>query len=445
MHAESHKTYRLVTFGCQMNEHDSEVIAGILENMGYRATSDEAADLVLFNTCCVRENASTRLYGHVASLKRLKKEKPGIIIGICGCLAQQPGEAVKIRESLPHVDLVFGTHNLHRLPEFMARLAEEGGPVYDIANESEPHEGLPARRGSRLKAWVTIMYGCNNFCAYCIVPYVRGREQSRRMSAVLAEVGELARQGIKEVTLLGQNVNSYGKDLPDKTDFADLLGAVNGVPDLERIRFQTSHPRDVSSRLIEVMAGAAKVCEHLHLPLQAGSDDVLKSMNRGYTSQHYLSIVHELRRQIPSISLTTDIIVGFPGESEQDFEATLAVVNEVQYDSAFTFAYSPRRGTPAAEISGQVPDADKQNRLERLIELQNAISLSRNRDEVGRIHEVLVEGPSQRENHIWVGRTRTNKLVHFGYREPLAPGMLIPVRIKEGQTHTLYGEWEGKP
>lgn len=440
---KEHKTYRIITYGCQMNEHDSEALAGMLERMGYRKSPGDEADVVLLNTCSVRENASRRLYGNVASLKRLKKGNPGTIIGICGCLAQQPGEAERIRKDLPHVDLVFGTHNLHRLPELLDQVLESRVPAFEILDESEgPVEGLPVKRESKLKAWVTIMFGCNNFCAYCIVPYVRGREKSRRPGQILTEVAELARDGVREVTLLGQNVNSYGKDLDEGVDFADLLAAVDKVPGLERIRFQTSHPRDVTDKLVEVMAGAPKVCEHLHLPLQSGSDSVLRKMNRGYTAAHYLGIVRQLRCAIPAISLTTDIIVGFPGESEEDFQKTLDIVREVRYDSAFTFAYSKRQGTPAAGWPDQVVEEAKLERLQRLIDLQNSISFERNQEEVGRVFEVMAEGPSQREASIWVGRTRTNKMVHFPWSSSLESGSLVRVRISEGQTHTLYGALE---
>jgi len=433
------KTYRIITFGCQMNEHDSEALAGILEKMGYQRTESEEADLTLFNTCCVRENAAQRLYGHVASLKRIKKSKPHAIIGVCGCLPQQPGEAESLMRQLPHVDLVFGTHNTHRLPELIARIKETGKPVCEILDEGEVVENLPVRRESQLKAWVTIMHGCNNFCSYCIVPYVRGREKSRQMSDILRELAVLGNSGVKEVTLLGQNVNFYGKDLPGQPDFADLLQAANGVPGIERIRFQTSHPRDVTEKLIKTMADCEKVCEHLHLPLQAGSDRILRLMNRGYTAEHYLKIVDSLRKAMPEISLTTDIIVGFPGESDADFEDTLAVVRAVRYDSAFTFAYSPRTGTPAAASAEQIDEAVKKERLQQLIDLQNGISLELNQAETGRVYDILVEGRSQREEAVWVGRTRTNKLVHFNYEAGTEVGQTIKVRITEGQTHTLYG------
>jgi len=438
------KTYRIITFGCQMNEHDSEALAGILEKMGYQRTESEEADLTLFNTCCVRENAAQRLYGHVASLKRIKKSKPRAIIGVCGCLPQQPGEAEALMRQLSHVDLVFGTHNAHRLPELIARFRETGAPVCEILAEGDVVEGLPVRRASQLKAWVTIMHGCNNFCSYCIVPYVRGREKSRQMSDILRELGALGNSGVREITLLGQNVNSYGKDLPGQPDFADLLQAANGVPGIERIRFQTSHPRDVTTKLIQTMADCEKVCEHLHLPLQAGSDRVLRLMNRGYTATHYLNIVDGLRKAMPGISLTTDIIVGFPGESAADFEDTLMMMRTVRYDSAFTFAYSPRTGTPAAASNEQVDAAVKKERLQQLINLQNGISLELNRAETGRTHEILVEGPSQREESVWIGRTRSNKLVHFNHEAgtEVEVGQTIQIRITEGQTHTLYGTRE---
>ncbi|MGE5558279.1 MAG: tRNA (N6-isopentenyl adenosine(37)-C2)-methylthiotransferase MiaB [Bacillota bacterium] len=438
------KQYYIQTFGCQMNEHDSENLAGILRQMGYaQAERMEEADLILFNTCCVRGNAENRAYGNIGNLKRLKKAKPHLIIGVCGCMPQQPMERAKILRSYPHVDLIFGTHNLHCLPDLLAKAESVKTPVEEIWDEEGAiKEGLPVQRASKLKAWVTIIYGCNNFCAYCVVPYVRGRERSRQPQMILDEISGLVQDGVKEVTLLGQNVNSYGKDLYNNTDFPGLLAEINKIPGDFRIRFTTSHPKDLSEKLIQTMADSEKVCEHLHLPVQAGSDRILSAMNRCYSRDQYLDLVAHLRDAIPAIALTTDLIVGFPGETEEDFEETLDLVERVRFDGAFTFAYSPRMGTTAADLPDQIPDKVKSRRLYRLIEIQNRISGEINSQLAGKTCEVLVEGINRKNPCYLEGRTRGNKLALFTSAEESANlyGRFVPVKITAPQTWNLYGE-----
>ena len=459
-----HKKARVVAFGCQMNERDAETISGLLEQMGYAgpdanggvgADAGESAgidaDVVIFVTCCVRENAENRAIGNLGDMKRLKAQKPGMIIGICGCMVQQEHVKHMVEQRMPWVDLVFGTHNIHRLPELMARV-EAGERVIEVWDEAhEIVEGLPASRAFRHKSFVNITYGCNSFCTYCIVPYVRGRERSRRPDDILAEVRELAASGCREVTLLGQNVNSYGRGLPPDRDgrvwgFADLLRAVNAVDGIARIRFTTSHPRDFSDEMIEAAASCDKVCEHFHLPLQAGSDRVLKMMNRGYTSARYLDLVDRIRQAVPGASITTDIMVGFPGETESDFEETLDMVRKARFDAAFTFIYSPREGTPAASMPDQALEEVKRDRIYRLIDLVNAIAEGVNESLRGRVVEVMVDGPSERDPSIFAGRTRSNKMVHWrpddraGASAPPVPGDLVMVRVLVPRTWTLHGE-----
>ena len=343
------KRYYLKTMGCQMNEHDSEVIAGILASLGYVPTDElEEADFILYNTCSVRENPERKVYGHIGAFRLLKEAKPELVIGICGCMPQQRDELESILDKLPHVDLIFGTHNIHRLPELLER-AQSGERVVEVWDEAEAapgedsRDGLPVVRRHNVKAFVNVIYGCTNFCSYCIVPYTRGKEHSRLPEKIVEEVRGLAQQGFKEVTLLGQNVNAYGKDLEINTSFADLLRELNDIDGLQRIRFTTSHPRDMGDDLIEALADLPKVCEHLHLPVQAGSNRILRRMNRGYTREYYLQLVEKVRKAVPNISLTTDLIVGFPGETDEDFEETLSLVREVRFDSAFTFIFSPRK------------------------------------------------------------------------------------------------------
>lgn len=436
------KTYFIQTFGCQMNLRDSETMAGLLEGMGYtRAERMEDADIVLFNTCAVRANPENRLYGNIGEFKRLKEKNPNLILGVAGCMVQQKSQAVRLEEDYPQVDLVFGTHNIHQLPDLIRRIEQDHQRVFEVWDEEGGIvEGLPVRRESGYKAWVTIMYGCNNFCTYCIVPYTRGRERSRRPEDIIAEVEELGRDGYKEVTLLGQNVNSYGKDLKIGFDFADLLARLDEVPGIVRIRYTTSHPKDFSQKLIDTIAASKKVADHFHLPLQAGSDRILRAMRRVYTYDKYLDLVNRIRKAVPTAAITTDLIVGFPGETEEDFQKTLEAVEEVRFDGAFTFIYSPREGTKAAEMPDQVPEEVKKERIYRLIEVQNRVSLEINQALRGKVVEVMVDGPSEKDSEIWEGRTTTNKLVLFKPAGKLEPGALVDVRITDPRTWTLGGE-----
>lgn len=433
------RKFYLKTMGCQMNQHDSEVIIGILTTLGYSQTSAlDQADLILYNTCCVRENPERKVYGHISSFKALKKLNPDLIIGICGCMTQQNQELESILSKLPHVDLIFGTHNIHRLPELLQR-ASSGERVVEVWDQGKDIiEDLPVRRGSNLKAFVNIIYGCTNFCSYCIVPYTRGKERSREPNAIIKEVSLLAETGYKEITLLGQNVNAYGKDLGLTTDFANLLIELNKIPDIERIRFMTSHPKDMDNNLIDAMANLDKVCEHLHLPVQAGSDRILKIMNRKYDRAYYLDLVAKIKRAVPTISLTTDLIVGFPGETEVDFEQTLSLVEEVGFSSAFTFIYSPREGTPAAKMANQVPEEVKKERIYRLIDLQNKLSSNQMQSMVGSTVELLVDEVMTKTNEL-SGRTRGNHQVLFPGDHSLMSN-LVKVKINSAKTWSLKGE-----
>ncbi|MBT9176001.1 MAG: tRNA-2-methylthio-N(6)-dimethylallyladenosine synthase [Firmicutes bacterium] len=437
--------YYFHIFGCQMNEADAEVLAGFLVSMGYsRAESESEADIILLITCCVREHAESRVYGKLGELARLKQLKPSLVVGISGCMPQQADVAESLRVKFPYLDLIFGTHNLPDFPRLLEEAQAHGGQVLEVVEEGEVRENLPRVRQIGLKAWVSIMYGCNNYCTYCIVPYVRGRERSRLPEAILAEIRELTEQGCLEVTLLGQNVNSYGRGLAPqlRVDFADLLAAVDKVPGMQRVRFMTSHPRDFSDKLIETVFNSSSVCEHFHLPVQSGSNQVLARMNRGYTRETYLELVHKLRAAIPHAAITTDIIVGFPGETEQDFSETLDLVREVAFDSVFAFAYSARSGTPAADFAPQLPKAEKSLRLKQLIDTANAIALVRNQKLADKVVEVLVEGPSKTNPDRLTGRTRTNKLVHLD-SEPDLVGKLLDVRITRVQTFSMLGERTG--
>ena len=434
------RTYVVRTFGCQMNEHDSERIAGLLEADGMvpAAAADEA-DLVVLNTCCIRENADNRLYGNLGILKQAKDRRPGMHIAVGGCLAQKDRDLV--REKAPWVDVVFGTHNLHRVVDLLDH-AEEWGPITEILEESGPVSSpLPVRREVGHAAWVTIMIGCNNSCTFCIVPAVRGREISRRPADVVREVEGLVADGVVEVTLLGQNVNSYGRDLAlegRRPLFADLLRSLGKVEGLRRIRYTSPHPKDFKEDVAEAMADTEAVCEHLHLPLQSGSDRVLAAMHRGYTAERFLAKAALARSYMPDIGLTTDIIVGFPGETEADFRATLDVVAEARFDSAYTFIYSPRPGTAAAGMTDRFVDPDTvQERFRRLIDVQNHISLEANRAMEGRVVEVLGEGASRKDPRIASSRTRTNKLVHVP--EPLGAGAFAHAEIVSAAPHHLVG------
>jgi tRNA-2-methylthio-N6-dimethylallyladenosine synthase len=436
------KKYLVQTYGCQMNVHDSETIAGILEQMGYtRASGEQDADIILLNTCAVRENAEDKVFGELGRLKQLKLENPDLILGVCGCMSQEEVVVNRILKNYQHVDLIFGTHNIHRLPVLLQNALLSKEMVVEVwSKEGDVVENLPKVREDGLKAWVNIMYGCDKFCTYCIVPYTRGKERSRRPEDVLAEIRDLARKGYKEITLLGQNVNAYGKDFTDiEYTFADLMDDVRkiGIP---RVRFTTSHPRDFDDRLIEVLAKRGNLVEHIHLPVQSGSTEVLKKMARKYTREQYLELVSKIKAAIPDVVLTTDIIVGFPGETEEQFEETLSLVREVEFDSAFTFIYSPREGTPAAKMKDDVPMEVKKERLLRLNALQNEISRRKNEALRGQIVEVLVEGESKKNPDVLSGRTRTNKLVNFTGPKHLI-GQFVHVRIDEPQTWTLKGVW----
>ena len=440
------KKYFIRTYGCQMNVHDSETMAGLLEMMGYRPADDETeADVILFNTCAIRENAEDKVFGELGRLKPLKTENPGLILGVCGCMAQEEAVVERILQKYQHVDLVFGTHNIHRLPYLLREALFSKEMVVEVwSKEGDIVEQLPKARQEGLRAWVNIMYGCDKFCTYCIVPYTRGKERSRRPQDVLTEIRDLARQGYKEVTLLGQNVNAYGKDFTDmQFGFADLLDAVHKI-DIPRVRFTTSHPKDFDDRLIAVLAKGGNLVEHIHLPVQSGNTTILKRMARKYTREEYLQLVDKIKRAIPGVVLTTDIIVGFPGETEEQFADTLSLVEEVEFDSAFTFIYSPRPGTPAAKYDDDVPMEVKKERLARLNELQGQISRRKNEELRGQVVEVLVEGESKTDTNVLSGRTRTNKLVHFQGPNSLI-GQLVPVKITHPQTWTLKGEWVDHP
>lgn len=432
--------YHIVTYGCQMNVHDSEKLAGMLSAMGYTETSEqEDADLILFNTCCVRENAENRVYGNVGALYPYKQRNPNLIIGVCGCMMQQSDVASYIARKFPFVDLVFCTHNLYRFPKLLYDAINSKETIIEILNEEgRIVEDVPIKRGTGVSAWTTIMYGCNNFCSYCIVPYVRGRERSRQPSDILDEVRRLSREGYKEVTLLGQNVNSYGKDLGNPYYFPNLLMDINEIQGIERIRFMTSHPKDLSEELIRAISKSNKVCKHLHLPIQSGSDRILKAMNRRYNREKYLELIERVREQIPDISITTDIIVGFPGETDEDFTDTLDMMERVRYDSAFTFIYSPRSGTPASKMSEQIDEKIKKERLQILMSVQDRISKEINDAMYGKTYEVLVEGLSKNKEDMYAGRTRGNKLVNFTATEDVI-SKTVKVKITKPRTWTLEG------
>jgi tRNA-2-methylthio-N6-dimethylallyladenosine synthase len=445
------RTFHIRTFGCQMNEHDSERLAGALVADGMVATPDlESADLVVFNTCCIRENADNKFYGHLGNLKTLRESRPGMQIAVGGCLAQMDGE--RIRQRASHVDVVFGTHNLGRAPELL-RQAARSGPVVELLDGPPPGSdttgsdqqvaALNAVRDLPYAAWVTIQMGCDNSCAFCIVPSVRGGEASRPFDELVAEVRSLADRGVTEVSLLGQNVNSYGRDLTRRRPlFADLLRAVGAVEGIRRVRFTSPHPKDLRPETVAAMAETDEVCDHLHLPLQSGSDTVLSAMRRGYTAERYLTRLAGARAAIPDLAVTTDIIVGFPGETEDDFERTLEVAAEASYDSAYTFIFSPRPGTRAAAMTDRfVPPEVVADRFERLRTVVERSALLRHRDRIGRREEVLVEGPSKRDPSVVTGRTGQNKLVHFGAGagRPPREGSYATVEVVDAARHHLSG------
>jgi len=438
-------TARVRNFGCQMNEHDAEKLSGMLLEMGYSLVqSDEdkasAADLIIFNTCCVRENAEEKVFGHLGALKAAKRENPDMIIAVCGCMTEQSHVVDEIRRKYKNVDLVFGTQNQHTFPELLLDCMENKKHVYNTEHlDGRVAEGVPVKRADSIKAWVTIMYGCNNFCSYCIVPYVRGRERSRSSSDILQEIKTLEAQGYKEITLLGQNVNSYGLDKEDELNFAGLLDLICRETSIPRIRFMTSHPKDLSDELIDVMASNPQICRQLHLPVQSGSTRLLGKMNRKYSAEKYMEIIDKVRSKIPDIAFSTDIIVGFPGETDEDFEQTLDLVKKVRYDMAFTFIYSKRKGTPAAEWENQVPSEVVKERFERLLALQNGIDREINETYMGKKVEVLVDGYSRTNAERFTGRTQGNKIVNFvGDRHCI--GEIVTVEIDEVQTWSLGGK-----
>lgn len=434
-------TYFITTLGCQMNVHDSEKLKGILEEIGYKeAEKEDQAHFVIYNTCCVRENAELKVYGRLGYLKNVKEKRPDMLIALCGCMMQQDTVVQKLKKSFRHIDLVFGTHNLYKLAELIETRLETGETIFDIWDEhGDIVEDLPSIRKHAFKASVNIMYGCNNFCSYCIVPYVRGRERSRTLEDVVGEIKALAEEGVIEVMLLGQNVNSYGKSLGDKTTFADLLRRIEDIDGIERIRFMTSHPKDLSDELIEVMAKSKKICNQLHLPFQSGSSNILDKMNRKYTKEHYLGLVEKVKKVRPDIALSTDIIVGFPGETEADFQDTLDVVEKVGYDFAYTFIYSIRTGTPAAIMEDHIPEEIAKERFNRLLKIVNHISHEKSIAHIGKTYEVLIEEINEQDPSLVSGRLSNNHLVHLIGDESLI-GRIVPVRITSAKSFYLKGE-----
>lgn len=430
------------TYGCQQNEADSERLRGFLARMGYDFTSDEqAADLVLLNTCAIRAHAEQRVYGNLGELVHTKRRNPRQLICVCGCMAQQEQVAEKIKRSFRHVDLVFGTHMLWRFPELLLSVLQDGKRVFDIeSSDGSIAEGLPVVRQNNLKAWVSIMYGCNNFCTYCIVPYVRGRERSRETDIILDEVRNLAREGYRDITLVGQNVNSYGKDLDGGLDFAGLLEAISQIEGDFFVRFMTSHPKDATERLFDVMAASEKIAPQLHLPFQSGSSRVLGAMNRGYTREHYIGLITAVRNRMPDIVLTSDVIVGFPGETQEEFEETLSLIEEVRFDALFTFLYSPREGTPAAKLPDPMPKEQKGANFQRLLDTQNSISAEKHAAYVGKVCTCLIDGED--EKGMLTARTAGGRLVHLE-GDPSLIGKALPVRITSASTWALFGHLEG--
>jgi len=429
------------TYGCQQNEADSERLRGFLAKMGYDFTSDEQeADLVLLNTCAIRAHAEQRVYGNLGALVHTKRKNPKQLICVCGCMAQQAHVAEKIKQSFRHVDLVFGTHMLWRFPELLLSVFQQGKRVFDTeSSDGSIAEGLPVVRQNKRKAWVSIMYGCNNFCTYCIVPYVRGRERSRDTAIILEEVRTLAKEGYREITLVGQNVNSYGKDLDGGLDFAGLLEAISQIEGDFSVRFMTSHPKDATERLFDVMAASEKIAPQLHLPFQSGSSRVLGAMNRGYTREHYIGLITALRSRMPEIVLTSDVIVGFPGETQEEFEETLSLIEEIRFEALFTFLYSPREGTPAAEFDDPMPKEQKAANFKRLLDTQNSISAEKHAAYVGKVYPCLIDGEDEKE--ALTARTAGGRLVHLA-GDPSLIGQTRPVRIASSSTWALFGELE---
>ncbi|MFP7494009.1 tRNA (N6-isopentenyl adenosine(37)-C2)-methylthiotransferase MiaB [Terribacillus saccharophilus] len=435
------KKFLIRTYGCQMNEHDTEVMAGLFTEMGYEATTDtNEADVILLNTCAIRENAENKVFGEIGHLKPLKLEKPDLILGVCGCMSQEEAVVNRILKKHPHIDLIFGTHNIHRLPQLLHEAAFSKEMVLEVwSKEGDIIENLPKARKGKIKAWVNIMYGCDKFCTYCIVPYTRGKERSRRPEDIIGEVRHLAASGYQEITLLGQNVNAYGKDLHDlEFGLGDLMEEISKI-DIPRVRFTTSHPRDFDDKLIEVLAQGGNLLDHIHLPVQSGSSEILRMMARRYTREEYLNLVNKIRQHIPNVTLTTDIIVGFPNETEAQFQETLSLVREVGFEAAYTYIYSPREGTPAAKWEDDVPLDVKKERLQRLNKVVDEYAAKSMRTYEGKIVHVLVEGESKRNPDVLAGYTEKNKLVNFRGPKSVV-GTIVSVRITKAKTWSLDGE-----
>ena len=432
------KSYYIYTYGCQMNESDSERLAHQLESVGYIATEEvNEADLIILNTCCVRETAENKIYGRIGELKHLKEKNKNLIIAITGCMAQK--NQADMFKRAPHIDIVLGTHNIQHINEMVKEVQSTKKRQVNVEMDNTVLPELAAKPNGTFFAWVPIMNGCNKFCTYCIVPHVRGREISRPVDAIVKDVRELGEKGFKEITLLGQNVNSYGLDFKDGTDFGTLVDALDGIPGIERIRYMTSHPQDMTKGMVDALGRSSNIVTQLHLPVQSGSNNILKRMNRHYSVEQYKDLLQYCREKIDGVTITTDIIVGFPGETEEDFQQTLQLLKDVRYDMAFTFIYSKRSGTPAAEFEEQVPEEVKRVRLQALMDVQNEISLELNQAMEGKVYDIIVEGPSRTDENMWFGRTSGNKMVLFPKQETLNIGDTIDVRIDKGQTWVLYG------
>lgn len=438
------RKFHIQTYGCQMNEHDTEVMAGIFMALGYTFTADRTeADVILLNTCAIRENAEDKVFGELGHLKSLKRERPDLLIGVCGCMSQEESVVNEILSRQPHVDMIFGTHNIHRLPNILHEAYMSKEMVVEVwSKEGDIIENLPKQRLGHIKAWVNIMYGCDKFCTYCIVPYTRGKERSRRPEDIIQEVRELAAQGYKEITLLGQNVNAYGKDLEDLDyTLGDLMDDLRKI-DIPRIRFTTSHPRDFDDRLIEVLAKGGNLVDHIHLPVQSGSSAILKMMSRKYTREQFLELVAKIKKAIPNVTLTTDIIVGFPNETDEQFEETMTLFEEVGFDTAYTYIYSPREGTPAAKMQDNVSMEVKKERLQRLNKLVNETSAKAMAQYEGQTVKVLVEGESKKDPEVLSGYTEKNKLVNFRAPKEVI-GEIVEVKVTDAKTWSLDGEYIG--
>ena len=432
------KSYYIYTYGCQMNESDSERLAHQLESVGYVSTKEvNEADLIILNTCCVRETAENKIYGRIGELKHLKEKNKNLIIAITGCMAQK--NQADMFKRAPHIDIVLGTHNFQHINEMVKEVQRTKKRQVNVEMDNTVLPELAAKPNGTFFAWVPIMNGCNKFCTYCIVPHVRGREISRPVEAIVKDVHELGEKGFKEITLLGQNVNSYGLDFKDGTDFGTLVDALDGIPGIERIRYMTSHPQDMTKGMVDALGRSSNIVTQLHLPVQSGSDNILKRMNRHYSVEQYKDLLQYCREKIDGVTITTDIIVGFPGETEEDFQQTLQLLKDVRYDMAFTFIYSKRSGTPAAEFEEQVPEEVKRVRLQALMDVQNEISLELNQAMEGKVYDIIVEGPSRTDENMWFGRTSGNKMVLFPKQDSLHIGDTVDVRIDKGQTWVLYG------